>query len=373
MYITQPTHGAGTRPSRTQPPTAIRKTTLNAGQCVRQPREGRGRNRQTPPPKKKEENIGGEGGGRENGPQPPNRPPTPQEAANPPTQKAPKTGPPKGHWGTTQPKPATPSQEQRPTGKRDTQNAQTHTARKKKKSQQLSPKERGWGDRDHKARDRDSQRPTPQSQSKTRKKKKHTPTTQPRRAGHRRDLGPAPTPTQHTPARKGGEQAGRAHKHTPPHSTPHQEVQETTRDGHTSTHTPQHPPKEWRGAPETQTPVRTPTPHTGTGNDGVQAERARNHARPISPTTKGGVQAETQAQPRTPQTLAGKRGTTPQTVICLCLGAYRKPIFLVLHLKIKLFPMFSITIDLVGKYRTQATARRRSRERTLSWTNWLVQ
>ena len=60
-------------------------------------------------------------------------------------------------------------------------------------------------------------------------------------------------------------------------------------------------------------------------------------------------------------------------VICLCLGAYRKPIFLVLHLKIKLFPMFSITIDLVGKYRTQATARRRSRERTLSWTNWLVQ
>ena len=61
------------------------------------------------------------------------------------------------------------------------------------------------------------------------------------------------------------------------------------------------------------------------------------------------------------------------TVIWLCLGAYRKPIFLVLHLKIKLFPMFSITIDLVGKYRTQATARRRSRERTLSWTNWLVQ
>ena len=44
------------------------------------------------------------------------------------------------------------------------------------------------------------------------------------------------------------------------------------------------------------------------------------------------------------------------TVICLCSGAYRKPIFLVLHLKIKLFPMFSVTIDLVGKYRTQATA-----------------
>ena len=58
MYIAHPTHGAGTRPHRTQLKTAARKTTLNAGQCVRQPREGRGRNRQAPPPKKKE------GGGR---------------------------------------------------------------------------------------------------------------------------------------------------------------------------------------------------------------------------------------------------------------------------------------------------------------------
>ena len=47
-----------------------------------------------------------------------------------------------------------------------------------------------------------------------------------------------------------------------------------------------------------------------------------------------------------------------QIVICLCLGAYRKPIFLVLHLKNSFFPMFCIIIDLVGKYRTQATAGR---------------
>ena len=52
MYITHPTHGAGARPGKTQPPTATRKTTLNADQCVRQPRKGRGRNRQTPPQKK---------------------------------------------------------------------------------------------------------------------------------------------------------------------------------------------------------------------------------------------------------------------------------------------------------------------------------
>ena len=60
MYIAHPTHGAGTWPNRTQPPTAARKTTLNSGQCVRQPRERRGRNRQPPPLKEKQ---GGEGGG----------------------------------------------------------------------------------------------------------------------------------------------------------------------------------------------------------------------------------------------------------------------------------------------------------------------
>ena len=44
-------------------------------------------------------------------------------------------------------------------------NMQAHTT-KKKKSQQPSPNERGWGERDHKARDRYTQQPTPQSQRK---------------------------------------------------------------------------------------------------------------------------------------------------------------------------------------------------------------
>ena len=52
VYITQPTHGAGARPSKTQAPTATRLPTPNADQCVHQPREGRGRNRQTPSKKK---------------------------------------------------------------------------------------------------------------------------------------------------------------------------------------------------------------------------------------------------------------------------------------------------------------------------------
>ena len=61
MYKAHPTHGAGTRPQRTQLKTAARKTTLNAGQCVRQPREGRGRNRQAPPPPPPKEGGGGKG------------------------------------------------------------------------------------------------------------------------------------------------------------------------------------------------------------------------------------------------------------------------------------------------------------------------
>ena len=61
MYKAHPTHGAGTRPHRTQLKTAARKTTLNAGQCVRQPRESRGRNRVAPPPKKRKKKEGGGG------------------------------------------------------------------------------------------------------------------------------------------------------------------------------------------------------------------------------------------------------------------------------------------------------------------------
>ena len=60
MYRAHPTHGAGTWPHRTQLKTAARKTTLNTGQCVRQPREGRGRNRQAPPKKKKKRRGEGE-------------------------------------------------------------------------------------------------------------------------------------------------------------------------------------------------------------------------------------------------------------------------------------------------------------------------
>ena len=265
MYITHPTHGDGTRPSRTQPPTATRKTTQNAGQCVHQPREGRGRNRQTPPKK----NTGGEGGGRENGPQPPSRPPTQQGAAQPPTRKAPKTGPPKEHRG-----PPSQSRQQQ-TRSSGTQNAHTHTTLGQKKRASNPARKRGDGGTGT-TRPRTGTASVQHLKAKAgHAKKKHTPTTQPRRAGHNRDHGPARTPTQHTPARKGGEQAGRANKHAPPHSTLNQEVQETTRDGRTSTHTPQHPSRSGGAQPKPRLQHvrshRTPEPETAGGKRSAHA------------------------------------------------------------------------------------------------------
>ena len=61
------------------------------GRPVRAPAQRRQREEQADPPRKKKG-----GGGRETGPQPPNRPPTPQETAKHPTQKAPKRKPPEG-------------------------------------------------------------------------------------------------------------------------------------------------------------------------------------------------------------------------------------------------------------------------------------
>ena len=51
--------------------------------------------------------------------------------------------------------------------KKGHRNMQTHTTKNKKKSQQPSPKERGWGDRDHKAQDRDTQQPTQKKAQKS--------------------------------------------------------------------------------------------------------------------------------------------------------------------------------------------------------------
>ena len=137
-------------------------------------------------------------------------------------------------------------------------------------------------------------------------------------------------PTPHTPARSGGVQAGRAHKHThaptsqsgvagrrcnpSPSTHSSQEGQGTRLDAHTNTHTPQHLIQGWPGAAQTPAQAHTPTSHTRAGNSGVQAERAHNHARPKKPANNGGVQAKTEALLHTPQTPARNAGAKPQPV-----------------------------------------------------------
>ena len=210
MYKAHPTHGAGTWPHRTQLKTAARKTTLNAGQCVRQPREGRGRNRQAPPPRKKKKE-GGRGKGtktahsRQTARQQHHRRPSP-----PPEGKKKKRGTPTEAQGDHPPKtgntkPVTADHGEKGHGK------------KKKESHQPSPKERGWRDRDHKAQKIKKKREKKKPKRKKKKKKQNTPR-QPSQDG----LGTGETRAQHTR----------------PHRAPEPETAGGKRGAHETTHVP---------------------------------------------------------------------------------------------------------------------------------------
>ena len=205
MYRAHPTHGAGTWPHRTQLKTAARKTTLNTGQCVRQPREGRGRNRQAPPQKKKK--GGGKGKRHENSPQPPNHPPTPPQAARPPPQEKKKGGgPPQRHRGTTHPNRQHQASNSGPRGK--------GTRKKKKKKRATSParKKGDGGTGTTKPRKKKKRKEKTKAQ-----KKKNTPR-QPSQDG----LGTGETRAQHTR----------------PHRAPEPETAGGKRGAHETTHVP---------------------------------------------------------------------------------------------------------------------------------------
>ena len=201
MYIAQPTHGAGTRPHRTQLKTAARKTTLNAGQCVRQPREGRGRNRQAPPPHQRKKKEGGGGKGtktahsrqtaRQHHHRRPNPPPEGTEDRTP--TEAQGDHPPK--TGNTKPVTAAHGEKGQRNGKKKKE--------KKKESHQPSPKERGRGDRDHKARKKKCARNTPRQ-----------------------------------PSQEGLGTAGTRAQHTRPHRTLEPETAGSKRGAHETTHVP---------------------------------------------------------------------------------------------------------------------------------------
>ena len=204
MYIAHPPHGAGTRPNRTQPPTAARETTLNGGQCVRQPGKAEGRTGNPSPPKKTD----GEGGGARKQPRATKPPANTTRCGPTPPQKAPKTGPPKRHGGTTQPKPATQSQEQRPTGERDAETCR-HTPRKKKRASGPARKKGDGGT--------GTTRPGTGTPCKTKKSAKNTP---------------------RQPSQEGLGTAGTRAQHAPPHRTPEPETAGGKRGAHETTHIP---------------------------------------------------------------------------------------------------------------------------------------
>ena len=235
MYIAHPTHGAGTRPNRTQPPTVARKTTQNAGQCVRQPREGTGRNRQAPPPKKKQQQRG-EGGGAKTAHSHQTARQHHQRRPNPPPPEGTEDRTPKEAHGdhpakTGNTKPGTAARREK--GHR---NKQTHAKKKKKRASSPARKKGDGGT--------GTTRPgtgTTSNQPKKKAQKTHP----------------------DNPAKKGGAQ---------PRPGPSMHAHTARRN------------RKRRGARGART-----KPHT-------------SHK-----------QAETEAQPRTPQT-ADTRGTTPQTV-----------------------------------------------------------
>ena len=154
---------------------------------------------------------------------------------------------------TTQPKPATPSQEQRPTGKRDTETCR-HTQRKKKEPA-AQPERKGVGGQGPQGPGK-GHPATDTTKQKKKKRKKNTPTTQPRRAGQSQDPGPARTPTPHSGTGNGGGQGERAQDHTRPRSRPkpkpnHEHHKQPAKEGQHHKPCPntptRHPSQDWRG------------------------------------------------------------------------------------------------------------------------------
>ena len=254
MYIAHPTHVAGTRPNRTQPPTAARKTTLNAGQCVRQPGKGRGRNRQPPPPKKKKNETGGGGGGARKQPTATKPPANTTRGGQTPhpegtEDRTPETAQGDHRAKTRNTNPGTAAHREK--GHR---NMQTHTTKKNKRASSPARKKGDGGTGT--TRPRTGEPSNRHHKAKEKKRKKHTPTTQPRRAGHSRDPGPARTPTPHCGTGDGGGQAERARNHTRPRSRlkpkpNHEHHKQPAKEGQHHKPCPntptQDPSQDWRG------------------------------------------------------------------------------------------------------------------------------
>ena len=239
VYITHPNHGAGARPSQEQAPTATRLAKPNDDQCVHRPREGRGRNRQTPPPQKKMGNkqraeTRKKGGGQEADTQPQSHAATPQEEGKPPGQATPKatftTGSPERTPEDRPAKPGDTQQRAAPPGRKEHPGyAGTHPTSEvagRKKTHGCSRNDRRRGDGDQETQDRDTQRRTPQRHDTTGPKTASPP--QPEKKNKRGGGGANPThvnpshnPTpQGAPPEEGRKQTRRTQEATRPNTEP---------------------------------------------------------------------------------------------------------------------------------------------------------
>ena len=278
LYIAHPIHGAGTRPSRTQPPTAARKTTLNAGQCVRQPRGGRGRNRQPPPPRKK--NRGGGGGAREQ-PTATEPPANTARGGQTPHSEGTEDRTSKGAQGdhpakTGNTKPGTAAHREK-----GHQNMQTHTTLEKEKAAAAQPERKGMGGQGPKGPGQG------QPATDTTKPNQDTPKKKAQKT-HPDNLNQEGRGTAETRA-----------QHARPHTAPQQGKAGNKRGARTNTQ------------PRTATPTRRCRRPRGPG--------AREHTHPNTPPRRGGAQPKPkpqQARPQRtpePETAGGKRSAHATT------------------------------------------------------------
>ena len=306
---------------------------MKADQCVHQPREGRGRNRQTPPQKKTEggnphpttnahppaNGIDGKRGGQRHDHEAAH--PSHKRRATPPArqhQRRHPRGPPIEHRGTSPPSPATPSQKQRPTtttwppkGRRKGHpgHAGAHPTGEvpgrrphghgKNKKRRRTPNERGQGGGEQGAQDRDRQRRPPQSHNTTGPRTKPIEPPLPRsqtekkekRAGGGGETPPTATPTQ-------------------PHATGSPTRGWRGTDGaRAKEQTPQHPSQKKPGARKTQT--HTHTPQTRARNGGAQPKPSPN-THTLDPSQEWRGYRGTQPQTHAPRTPARNGGAKPK-------------------------------------------------------------
>ena len=215
---------------------------MHASACTSPGKAGGGTGK-PPPPKKKTEGGGGKGAKTAHSRQTARqhhqrRPKTPPEGTENRTPKEAQGDHP-AKTGNTKPGTAA----NREKGHRNKQ--------KKKREPAAQPERKGMGGQGPQGPGQEH----PEKKGK-KKRKKHTPTTQPRRAGHSRDPGPAHTPTPHAGTSNCKGEAGRPCNHTRPISRPkpnpnHEHHKQPTLEG--QHHKPcrttpgQDPSQDWRG------------------------------------------------------------------------------------------------------------------------------